>query len=139
MSINLAAPDSPLKDPRVRAALESSIDRNVLNQVVFDGQFIPSNQFEAPGSRYWDPDHPVPPRDLAKAKALLKQAGAEHPTFNLTVGNRPVEQQVGQVIQSLAGEAGFDVKLRAMEANTLVASGKSGDYHAMVVIWSGRP
>ena len=78
MSINLAA-DSPLKDPRVRAALEAAIDRGVLNQVVFDGQFIPSNQFEAPGSRYWDPDHPVPPRDVAKAKALLKEAGQEHP------------------------------------------------------------
>ena len=74
MNINLAA-DSPLKDPRVRAALEAAIDRGVLNQVVFDGQFIPSNQFEAPGSRYWDPDHPVPPRDVAKAKALLKEAG----------------------------------------------------------------
>ena len=75
MSINLAAPDSPLKDQRVRAALEASIDRGALNHVVFDGQFIPSNQFEAPDSRYWDPDHPVPPRDLAKAKALLKEAG----------------------------------------------------------------
>src|SRR5262249_3518025 len=53
MSINLKA-DSPLRDPRVRAALEAAIDRGVLNQVVFDGQFIPLNQFEAPGSRYWD-------------------------------------------------------------------------------------
>jgi peptide/nickel transport system substrate-binding protein len=138
MSINLAA-DSPLKDPRVREALDAAIDRPVLNQVVMDGQFIPSNQFEAPGSRYWDPDHPAPPRDLAKAKALLKQAGMEHPTFTLTTGNGPVEQQVGQVIQSLAGEAGFNVRLRAMEANALVAAGRSGDYQATFVIWSGRP
>jgi peptide/nickel transport system substrate-binding protein len=138
LSLNLAA-DTPLKNPLVREALEAAIDRNVINQVVMDGQFSPSNQFEAPGSRYWDPDHPVPPRDLAKAKALLKQAGTEHPSFGLTVGNSPVEQQVGQVIQSLVGEAGFDVKLRAMEANALVAAGKAGDYNAMVVIWSGRP
>ncbi len=139
MSINLAAPDSPLKDPRVRAALEASIDRSVLNQVVFDGQFIPSNQFEAPGSRYWDPDHPVPPRDLAKAKALLKEAGQEHPRFTLLIGNSPVEQQVGQVMQSMAAEAGFDIKLQAAEANALVAAGRSGNYQATIVIWSGRP
>ena len=75
ISINLAAADSPLKDPRVREAFEAAIDRTVINQVVMDGQFIPSNQFEAPGSRYWDPDHPVPARDLTKAKALLKEAG----------------------------------------------------------------
>jgi peptide/nickel transport system substrate-binding protein len=104
-----------------------------------DGQFIPSNQFEAPGSRYWDPDHPVPPRDVAKAKALLKQAGQEHPRFTLLIGNSPVEQQVGQVIQSLAAEAGFDVKLQAVEANALVAAGRAGNYQATVVIWSGRP
>jgi peptide/nickel transport system substrate-binding protein len=138
LGINLAA-DTPLKNPRVREALEAAIDRNVINQVVMDGQFIPSNQFEAPGSRYWDPDHPVSPRDLTKAKALLKQTGVEHPSFGLTIGNSPVEQQVGQVIQSLAGEAGFDIKLHAMEANALVAAGKTGDYNAMVVIWSGRP
>jgi peptide/nickel transport system substrate-binding protein len=138
LGINLAA-DTPLKDPRVREALEAAIDRNALNQVVMDGQFIPSNQFEAPGSRYWDPDHPVPPRDVAKAKALLKQAGVEHPGFSLIVGNSPVESQVGQVIQAMAGEAGFDVKLRAMEANALIAAAKAHDYDAMVAIWSGRP
>jgi peptide/nickel transport system substrate-binding protein len=139
MSINLAAPDSPVKDPRVRAALEGSIDRGVLNQVVFDGQFIPSNQFEAPGSRYWDPDHPVPPRDLAKAKALLTEAGQEHPRFTLLIGNSPVEQQVGQVVQSMAAEAGFEITLQAAEANALVAAGRSGNYQATIVIWSGRP
>jgi peptide/nickel transport system substrate-binding protein len=139
MSINLVAPDSPLKDARVRAALEASIDRSVLNQVVFDGQFIPSNQFEAPGSRYWDPDHPVPPRDAAKAKALLKEAGQEHPSFTLLIGNSPVEQQVGQVVQSMASEAGFDIKLQAAEANALVAAGRAGNYQATIEIWSGRP
>ena len=139
ISINLAAPDSPLKDVRVRAALEAAIDRDALNQVVFDGQFIPSNQFESPGSRYWDPDHPVPARDLAKAKSLLKEAGQEHPGFTLLIGNSPVEQQVGQVIQSMANEAGFAIKLQSAEANALVAAGRAGNYQATIVIWSGRP
>ncbi len=138
MSINLAA-DTALKDPRVRAALDAAIDRSALNQVVFDSQFIPSNQFEAPGSRYWDPDHPVPARDLAKAKELLKAAGQQHPSFTLLTGNSPVEQQVGQVVQSMANEAGFDVKLQTAEANALVAAARAGNYQASIVIWSGRP
>ncbi len=139
MSINLAAADNPLKDPRVREALEDSIDRVALNQVVFDGQFIPSNQFEAPHSTYWDADHPVPPRDLAKAKGLLKEAGQAHPSFTLLVDNSPVQQQVGQVIQSMADEAGFDVKLQSAEANAQVAAARAGNYQATVVLWSGRP
>ena len=74
--------------------------------MVIDGQFIPSNQFEAPGSRYWDAAHPVPPRDLAKAKMLLQQAGVPHPTFTLLVGNSSVEQQVGEVHPVDGGRGG---------------------------------
>ncbi len=138
ISINLAN-KGPLTNPLVREALEDSIDRAALSQVVTDGQFIPSNQFEAPDSRYWDPDHPVPPRDIAKAKALLQQAGMLHPEFSLLVGNSSVEQQAGEVLQAMAKEAGFIVKLQTAEANAQVASARAGDYDATVVIWSGRP
>ena len=137
MGFNLAG-NSPLKNPMVREALEAAIDRAAIDQVVMDGQFIPSNQFEAPASRYWNPDRPVPQRDLVRAKALLAQAGMTHPSFTLTVGNEPVVQQVGQVIQSMAAEAGFDIKLRALESNALVAAAKAGDYDAVLAIWSGR-
>ena len=137
LALNLVE-SSPLHDPLVREALEASIDRGVLNQVVMDGQFIPSNQFEAPGSRFYNASRPVPPRDLARAKALLAKAGTPHPAFTITVGNQPVEAQAAQVIQSMANEAGFDVKLRALEANALVAAGKAGDFHALLAIWSGR-
>ncbi len=39
----------------------------------------------------------------------------------------------------MAGEAGFDVKIQANEANTLVAAASKGDFQATIVIWSGRP
>jgi peptide/nickel transport system substrate-binding protein len=138
ISINLAN-KGPLTNPLVREALEDSIDRDALSQVVTDGQFIPSNQFEAPNSRYWDPDRPVPARDVARAKALLRQAGILHPEFSLLVGNSSVEQQEGVVLQAMAAEAGFVVKLQTAEANAQVAAARAGDYDATVVIWSGRP
>lgn len=138
LSLNLAA-DGPLAhDKRVRAAFEASIDRVALNQVVMDGQFTPSNQFEAPHTRYWNPARPVPPRDVAKAKALLAAAGVPHPAFTLITGNSPVEVQVGEVLQSMAAEAGFDIKLQAMEANALTNATKAGAYQAAFVLWSGR-
>jgi peptide/nickel transport system substrate-binding protein len=138
LSINLAA-DGPLAhNPGVRAALEASIDRVALNHVVMDGQFTASNQFEAPGSRYWNAQRPVPLRDVANAKQLLAAAGTPRPTFTLITGNSPVEVQVGEVIQSMAGEAGFDIKLQAVEANALVATTKAGAYDAALVLWSGR-
>ena len=141
ISLNVAhGPRSKLfANPLVRQALADSIDRNALNQVVLAGQFVPSNQFQAPQTTYWDPDYPVPPRDIAKAKSLLQQANEPHPSFTLLVGNSSVEQQLGQVIQAMASDAGFDVKVQAAEANAQVASARAGDYEATVVIWSGRP
>jgi peptide/nickel transport system substrate-binding protein len=143
VSINLnngAAADNPLgKDKRVREAFEKSIDRKILNDVVFDGKFVPSNQFEAPGTRYWDAAHPVPPRDVAGAKNLLAAAGVPHPTFTLTVGTGSTDLQVAQTLQAMAAEAGFDIKIQASEAATMVQKNTAGDYQAAFVIWSGRP
>ena len=77
---NGAKADSPLgKDARVRQAFELSIDREALNQVVFNGEFVPGNQWVSPQNSYYQQAFPVPKRDLAKAKALLKEAGVTPP------------------------------------------------------------
>ncbi len=132
--------DGPLgRDPRVREAFEKSLDRVALNQVVFDGLYVPSNQTEAPGSRYWNPANPVPPRDLAGARALMKEAGVDHVPVLFNLGNDPVTAQVAQVIQAMAGEAGFDVKLNVMDSAASGAAGKAGAFQATMGIWSGRP
>jgi peptide/nickel transport system substrate-binding protein len=137
---NGPAADNPLgKDKRVREALELSLDRSVLNDVVFEGKFVPSNQFEAPGTRYWNASRPVPARDVAAAKKLLAAAGTPRPAFTLTTGTGTTEQQVAQTIQAMAGEAGFDIKLQATEAATMVQKNTAGDYQAALAIWSGRP
>jgi len=106
---------------------------------VFNGEYVPNNQPIVPGSTYYDADHPVPPRDLEKAKRLLKEAGAEHVAFTMTVANNPTELQGAQVVQSMIGEAGFDMKIQAVEANTLIAATQKGDYQAVYTFWSGRP
>ncbi|HEY0420533.1 MAG TPA: ABC transporter substrate-binding protein, partial [Acetobacteraceae bacterium] len=143
LSFNVAngpAADTPLgRDPRVREALDKAIDRAALNEVVFEGRFVPSNQMEAPGSRYWNPAYPVPPRDVAGAKALLKAAGVERVPFTLLVGNDAVNAQIGQVLQSMAAEAGFDIRIEQRESAALVAGTRAGAYQAAMVIWSGRP
>lgn len=126
------------QDARVRAAFEKSIDRRVINDVVFEGAYVPNNQTEAPGSTYWNPDLPVPSRDVAGAKALLKQAGLERVAFSLIIGTDPVNGQIGQVIQSMAAEAGFDITLVPQDGATMVQMSRSGDFQASMSIWSGR-
>ncbi len=143
ISFNLAhgpASDTPFgRDVRVRQAFAKAIDRDGINQAVFDGRFIPSNQTQAPGSFWYDPAFPVPKRDLAGAKALLAEAGVPHPKLTLLTTDAPVEVQVGEVIQSMVAEAGFDLTLQKGEAVAQTAATASGNYQASMVLWSGRP
>ena len=132
--------DTPFgRDARVRQAFAKAIDRDGINGAVFDGRFIPSNQFQAPGGPWYDPAFPVPPRDLEGAKALLAEAGVPHPKLTLLTSDSPSEVQVGEVIQSMVAEAGFDLTLRKGETVAQVAATTAGAYQAALVIWSGRP
>jgi peptide/nickel transport system substrate-binding protein len=141
--INTAAGEAsknPLgESAKVREAFEASLDREALNQVVFNGEYIPSNQPVAPGSTYYAKAFPVPSRDIAKAKRLLAEAGNPHPSFTLLAATGTTDQQVAQVVQQMAAEAGFDAKLATTEANTMVQAATKGDFQATLVIWSGRP
>lgn len=143
LSFNLshgAAANTPFgKDVRIRQAFAKSIDRASLNQVVFEGRMIPSNQTETPNGKYWNPAFSVPVRDLDGAKALLAQAGVAHPKLVLSVTNGPTDVQVGEVIQAMAGEAGFDVSVQKGESVAQTQAATAGDYQADLVIWSGRP
>jgi peptide/nickel transport system substrate-binding protein len=129
---------SPLgSDERVRQAFSLAIDREALVQVVYNGFFIADDQWTGPASPF-HLNRPVPARDVAKAKALLAAAGQPHPTVHLTVPNTPTLMQVGQVIQSMASEAGFDVQLQAMEFASGLAASQKGELEALVLAWSGR-
>src|SRR5262245_63710946 len=63
-----------LSDVRVRQAIDAAIDREALVKSVFNDEYIAGNQFVSPSSVYYNKALPVKPRDVARAKALLKQA-----------------------------------------------------------------
>ncbi|MBW9427212.1 ABC transporter substrate-binding protein [Enterobacter kobei] len=131
--------NDPFRDARVREAFSQAIDRDALNQVVFEGLYTPANQAFSTVSPY-HVNLPVPPRDVDKAKALLKAAGVTTPlTVNLLVPNNPTSQQVGQVLQAMVAEAGFTLNLQMTEFATLLDRQQSGDYQLSFSGWSGRP
>ena len=132
--------NNPLgKDARVRRAFDLAIDREALNQVVFNGEFQPGNQWVNPQSPYYQQAFPIPKRDIAKAKALMKEAGVTGPvTIDFMLGNSPEERAVGEVLQSMTAEAGFDLKLRVVEAATAFKSAEDGDFQLYENNWSGR-
>ncbi|MBV9522316.1 MAG: ABC transporter substrate-binding protein [Alphaproteobacteria bacterium] len=126
------------RDKRLRAALDAAIDRKVLNDIVYGGQYEIGNQPQTPENFFYDQALPVPPRDLAKAKALLKEAGVVDPSFTLLVPNSNDNRQAAEIIQSMAKEAGIDVKLQSVEFITMLNQAKDGKFDADFVGWSGR-
>jgi peptide/nickel transport system substrate-binding protein len=124
---------------KVRQALDLSIDRDAINQVVFNGEFKPGNQWVNPDHPYYQKSFPIRPRDVEKAKALLKAAGVTPPvSVDFMVPKGAETEAVAQVIQSMAAEAGFDMKIRVTEFATSLKQAEAGEYQAYMLAWSGR-
>jgi peptide/nickel transport system substrate-binding protein len=124
---------------KVRQALELSIDRDALNQVVFNGEFTPGNQWVSPAHPYYQQAFPIPKRDVAKAKALLKEAGVTLPvSVDYMVPKGAENEAVAQVIQSMAAETGFDLKIRVIEFATSFKQAQAGEFQIFQINWSGR-
>ncbi len=123
----------------VRQAFELAIDRKAASQVVFNGLFTPTAQAVPASSPFYIKSIQPPERDVAKAKALLKQAGVKTPVdVDLMVPNNPDQLQLAQVIQAMTAEAGFNVKIRATEFASSLQELYSGNFQAYQIGWSGR-
>jgi len=143
LTINLANTDrakNPLgQNAKVRQALELTIDRDAINKVVFNGDFTPGNQWSAPTNQYYIQKFPIQPRNVEKAKALLKEAGVATPiTLELMVPNQPDVKAVAEVLQAMGAEAGFDLKIRLTEFTTSLDEAVKGNFQIYLIGWSGR-
>lgn len=132
--------NNPLgRNPKVRQAFELAIDRDAINQVVFNGLQKPDNQWVSPASPYHMAKYPTPRRDVAKARALVKEAGVATPiSLDFMVPNNPESRAVAEVMQSMVAEAGFDLKIRVTEFATSLNEGEKGNFNLYFLAWSGR-
>jgi len=126
-------------DPRVREALDLSIDREALNQVAWDGQYTPGCTPIAPVSPFFDKSRKCPGRDVVRAKKLLADAGhGGGYTFEMTIVNDPQQRRVGEVIQGMAKEGGFNISLKPSEFASALKDDDAGKSQAFLIGWSGR-
>jgi peptide/nickel transport system substrate-binding protein len=127
------------RNARVREAFELSLDRAAINQVVYEGMYTPTRQPVPPASPFHIRNFQPEPRNVARAQQLLREAGVTTPLqVELTVPNNADLRQAGEVIQAMAREAGFDVRLRAMEFASSLQAAQRGEFELYLVGWSGR-
>ncbi len=131
--------ETPLgRDARVRHAFELALDRAAMSLVVYAGVYQPNAQATSAISPLYVEEVAPTRRDVTRARALLKEAGVTAPlTVPLIVYNTPQNVQAGEVIQSMAAEAGFAVQVNAMEFGTAIAAVQRGDFAVALGGWSG--
>jgi peptide/nickel transport system substrate-binding protein len=132
--------DVPIaQDPRIREAFEMSLDREAINQVVYNGRYQPDCSPLSPESPFQPADLECTEHDVEGARALLEQAGVQTPVqVSIMLSTDPVTLRLGQVIQEMAKEAGFQVKVEPTEFVTSLDLADQGKFDIFQIGWSGR-
>jgi peptide/nickel transport system substrate-binding protein len=132
--------NTPLaSDPKLREAFDAAIDRKGIAKIVFDDGVEPACSPISPVNPLHDESLDCPGRDLAKAKKLVKESGAKTPVpVTMMLNTDAINLRLGQVIQAMTKEAGFQVKLQPTEFTSALDKGDAGDYDTFQIGWSGR-
>src|SRR5579871_3311828 len=116
---------------KVRQALSLAVDRDAINQVVFNGEFVPGNQWVNPEHPYYQKAFPVQPRDVAKAKALMREAGVTAPfTVDFMVPKGAENEAIAEMLQAMAKDIGIDLKIRVTEFATSLKQAEAAEFQA---------
>ena len=113
LAINMNA--EPLKDIRVRQAIQYAYDSDSVLAGAYDGAVPRSAGVIQPASAFARPANIIATRDVDKARALLAEAGVSDLTLNLYALTDSTSQTVAQIIQANLGEAGITVEIQPTE------------------------
>lgn len=129
-----------LGDPRVRRALSLAMDRDQLLESAYFGLgtkprgFLPDGYWAEPSDKV-QLDH-----DVAEARRLISEAGAEGLSFDMLLYADATSTRVGEILKDQWSKIGVDVKLVPREVNQA-----NNDYFndkktpAFFAAWTGRP
>jgi len=122
---------NPLKDIRVRRALNMAVNREAIAERLMQGASQPTGQFLPPGAFGHDPSNAVPSFDLEEAKRLLAEAGfgdglriTLHGPNDRYVNDSKIIQAIGQMWQRL----GVEMQVEPEPWSAYVARVMRGDF-----------
>ena len=106
----------PLDDVRVRRAVAAAIDRQAVIDGAVDGFGVPIGSYYTPGAPGYVDLTGMNAYDVAKARALLHQAGVALPLeLTMKLPPTPYARQGGEIVASMLDKVGIKVKLENVE------------------------
>jgi len=134
----------PFNDKRVRQALNYAVDKDAINKALFSGLAVPLTS-PLPAAQWgFDKSLPGYPYDVAKAQALLKEAGVkpgtavELLTYNSPRGYNPAGPNLAIAIQGYLKKVGIDASVHQLEVGAYFSAVRSGTYKGLMMEgWTG--
>ncbi|RVD16746.1 MAG: ABC transporter substrate-binding protein [Mesorhizobium sp.] len=126
---------APFDNVKVRQAVNMAINKARIVQII-NNRAVPANQPLPPSMPGYDKEYKGYPYDVAKAKALLAEAG--HPDgfdTQLFAMNTDPNPRIAQAIQQDLAAIGIKASIQALAQANVIAAG--GDKAGAPMIWSG--
>lgn len=130
--------ENPLKDPRVREAIDLAIDRETMVEIVLEGLGTPANQMMPEGFFGHSDRIPMPAYDPEKAKALLAEAGYPdgfeidlHCTNDRLPGDGAICEALGQMFS----QVGIDTNVNAISKTVYFPTQARKEYSVFMNGW----
>jgi len=132
----------PLKDVRVRQAMNYAVDRDAIVKNILGGYAVQQPATISALLEGNNPDLKPYPYDQNKAKQLLQEAGFGNGfeiTFHHPTGRWMKDAEVAQAMAQMLGRVGIKVTLETAEYSTFFGAWSKGDYRGMTMIGVTNP
>ena len=124
-------------DKRVREAMFMAVNREDIAKAGWDGYAVPTAQPFTEDSFWYIKDLKTPPEgDIAGAKSLIEQAGAQGKTIDVVQWDALGSDTEAQIVASAWEQIGLKVNIEKVDIGTLVTRASKGDYD-VVYLWIG--
>lgn len=128
---------APLNNEKIRQAIGYAVDREKIIRELLSGQAKIANSIIPEASWAYSPGT-VYGFDQAKAKQLLQEAGYKNePIKFMFASGNAAYSSYAQAIQSMLVDAGLNVQMDSMAAETIREELKKGSYQMNTAIWIG--
>lgn len=117
--------DRGIPDPRIRQALHYAIDKDAIVGAAALGVGTPTYSYEMLNTDYHDPSLAFP-RDVEKAKALLKEANYDGRPYTIAFAAK--RENIAALLTQQWKEAGINVEMVIVDVATMFAGLTSGIY-----------
>jgi ABC-type transport system substrate-binding protein len=126
----------PLKDVRVRRALNQAVDMPTILRTVIGGRGIQAAGALPPGTLGHDSTRAPYAHDPARAKQLLAEAGYQN-GFSLKLWRTAREHysRIAQAVQQQLGEVGITVEIVERDASSARAAARNGEADLFLTDW----